>query len=137
MESTQYLLESISIVRDDLKKIESKVDQLYNDLKYVFRRLILELYEHYREGEYYVPRIEDVDPSLKLSCSRKDVGDILNWTRELLPYLESCDDEYEYIIEYINNDEVGLDIYSKLQCVQEAIKVIEYELKKKCSNVSK
>ena len=137
MESTQYLLESISIVRDDLKKIESKVDQLYNDLKYVFRRLILELYEHYREGEFYVPRIEDVDPSLKLSCSRKDVGDILNWIRELLPYLESCDDKYEYIIEYINNDEVGLDMYSKLQCVQEAVKVIEYELKKKCSSASK
>lgn len=130
MESAQYLLESISIVRDDLKEIENKIDQLYNDSKYVFRRLIIELYEHYREGECYVPHIEDVDPSLKLSCSRKDVGTMLNWIRELLPILESCDDEYEYIIEYINNDEIGVDIRSEFKCIQEAIMVIEHELKK-------
>lgn len=130
MDSVKELLESASFALDDLNDIENKVYRLYNKSKYIFRRLILDLYEHYRDGKCHVPRIEDIGPELKLSCSRKDVGDILNWIHELLPYLESCDDEGEYIIECINNDKIGIDMCSKLKCVQEAIRCIEYELKK-------
>lgn len=133
MGSIQYLLEDISIARDDLEKIEDKISKCYFDSKYIFRRFILELYEHYRDGECYVPRIEDIDPKLKLKCSRKDVGAILNWIRELLPILETCDDEYEYVIEYINNDEVGIDMRNSLSAVHEAMLCIEHELKRKCS----
>lgn len=144
MKTIQELLKSASSSRIDLKDIGDELHQLYGRSRVVLGELILELYEHYKNGECYVPCIEDVDPNLKLWCHRADAAVILNWIRGILFDIDFYEKDGrfesgnetidEFVLSCIEDDIDGIDMKSHFQSVREAIKCIESELKKRDKN---